>query len=494
MKALALDLGAGSGRAVVGEFTGERLVLTEVHRFANEPVHLRGHLHWDFLRLLHEVRTGFARARLAGFRDLASFGLDSWAVDFGLLDENGELLGNPYHYRDAQTEGMIDRAAAAMSREDIYARTGIQFLPFNTIYQLYAMRLRDAAALRQARRLLLMPDLFRYALTGSVCTEFTNATTTQLFNPFAGDWDREILRALDLPHLFAPLVRPGERVGTLLPETAEELGCGPVPMIAVGEHDTASAVAAVPSESADFAYLSSGTWSLMGTLVPAPLAGAAERAANFTNEGGVDGDYRLLKNIMGLWIVQECLRVWSASGASLGVSEAVAAAALAAPFRSLIDPDADEFFAPPDMPDAIARFCRASGQPVPRDAGETVRCVLESLALRYRSVLEEIEHVAGRRYAGLHVVGGGSQNELLCQFTANAIQRPVWAGPTEATAVGNVLAQLAGLGAIADSREGRLLVRRSFAVRTYEPRDVRAWDEAYGDFAARIDRRRKGSA
>ncbi|GIQ61934.1 rhamnulokinase [Paenibacillus cisolokensis] len=488
MKALAIDLGAGSGRAVVGSIEEGRISVREAHRFPNEPVAVGNRLYWDILRLYHEVKQGIRLAVRQENGCIGSIGIDSWAVDFGLISGSGELLGNPYHYRDAHTADAIAEVLAlpGLSEAEVFNRTGIQFLNFNTIYQLHALVRDGNPALAKAERLLMIPDLLRYFLTGEMHSEFTNTTTTQLFNPIRGDWDDRLIGAIGIDRkLFLPPVQPGTRVGRLRPEVTAELGVPAIPLIAVGEHDTASAVAAVPALDEHFAYLSCGTWSLMGTEVRAPVITDEARAMNFTNEGGVCGTYRLLKNIMGLWILEECKRRWEKErGSRLDYAEMLAAAEAAPAFRSFIDPDDGRFLHPPDMPEAIRSYCRERRQPVPESIGETVRCILESLALKYRYVLECTERLTGKTYKGLHMVGGGLRNELLCRYTAAALGRPVWAGPTEGSALGNLAVQWIATGAIKDIAEARAMIRASFPVRTYEPADREAWTEAYRKFAA----------
>jgi rhamnulokinase len=480
---LAFDLGASSGRALTGRIAGRKLEIREIHRFPNDPVQVGGRLHWDILRLFHEIKTGMLKARHEGEGGLQSLAIDSWAVDFGLIGRNGELLGNPYHYRDHHTDGIMEELQETIGSEEIFTRTGIQFLPFNTIYQLYAMKKAASPLLESAQSLLMIPDLLRYFLTGEKHSEFTNATTTQLYNPLKQDWDRELLARLGLDDaLFQEVLLAGAPAGTLLPSLGRELGLGAIPVTATAEHDTGAAVAAVPADSRDFAYLSCGTWSLMGTEVDEPVLGEQALAMNFTNEGGVGRTYRLLKNIMGLWIIQECRRVWEREGHSISFSGMVEMARQAKPFVSLIDPDHLMFLAPEHMPRQVQQYCRETGQPVPEDTASIVRCVFESLALKYRYVLECTEKLSGKSFGGLHMVGGGINNTLLCQFTANAIGRPVWAGPVEGSAIGNMLVQWISLGELRDIWEARKLVRESFPPVTYEPQEREAWEEAYGKF------------
>ncbi|MEI7026086.1 rhamnulokinase [Paenibacillus sp. y28] len=485
---LAYDLGAGSGRAVIGRLTDGKLTIEEIHRFPNDPVQVGSRLHWDILRLYHEIKQGLLKAKHQGIQP-DSLAIDSWAVDFGLIGANGELLGNPYHYRDHHTDGVMDQVCDLLGKDYLFSRTGLQFLPFNTIYQLVALKEAGSPQLAQGQRLLMIPDLLRYFLTGEAHSEFTNATTTQLYNPLEESWDAELIGKLDLPsHLFGDVLQPGQPAGHLQPSVQEELGVGPIPVLTCAEHDTGSAVAAVPAVDSDFAYLSCGTWSLMGTELNKPLLSPEALSANFTNEGGVDGTYRFLKNIMGLWILQECRRTWEKEGQPYSFPELIALAEASEPFACLIDPDDPLFLNPVHMPRAIHEYCQRTGQEAPGTIGAVVRCVMESLALKYRYVLESVESLSGKRFAGLHMVGGGINNKLLCQFTANAIAKPVWAGPTEGSAIGNVIVQLIALGQIANLREARDIVRRSFPIETYEAQDSTAWERAYGTFVPLIGR------
>ncbi len=480
---LAFDLGASGGRAVVGQFDGEYLTTIDTHRFANDPVTVQPHLYWDILRLLHEIKQGLVATRLAGHTQIQSLGIDTWAVDFGLLAGNGELLGNPYHYRDQQTRGMIEQVCEIVPRAELFARTGIQFLPFNTIFQLFALKQAASPLLGQAQTLLLIPELLRYFLTGEQHSEWTAASTTQLCNPFTRTWDRELIARLGLPtHLFREPVEPGTPAGRLLPAISAEIGLPELPVIAVAEHDTASAVVAVPAEQPDFAYLSCGTWSLIGTETAAPVVNEQARALNITNEGGVNGTTRLLKNVTGLWLIQECRRIWRNEGKQLSYSEELRLAEQAPAFRSFINPDHEMFLSPAHMPRQIQHYCQQTGQEVPRSMGEFLRCIVESLALRYRFVLERIETLVRKRFAGLHIAGGGAQNTLLAQYTANALARPVWAGPYEATSIGNLLVQYIALGHIQSVQHARSIVRRSFPIQTYQPAGIEQWEQAYRRF------------
>jgi rhamnulokinase len=490
---LALDLGAESGRGLLGRFDGSQLALEEIHRFPNGPVKLLDTLYWDLPRLFDDIKTALRKAAASG-ATLDAIGVDTWGVDFGLVGRGDTLLGNPVHYRDARTDGMLEAAFARVPRARIYEITGLQFLPFNTIFQLLAMRRANSPLLDVAETLLMMPDLFGWLLTGRRAGERTDASTTQLLDPRTGTWSDELIKALDLPRAILPeLIEPGSELGPLRASVAEEVGLArPVTVIAPGTHDTASAVAAVPASAPsslsapsappDWCYLSSGTWSLLGVEVSQPVITAETMRYNFTNEGGVAGTTRLLKNIMGLWLVQESRRTWARLGREMTYEELTARAQVAPPFSALVDPDDPSFLSPGDMPARLAAFCSRTGQVPPGDEGGFVRCCLESLALKYRWTIERLEAILGTTIRTIHVVGGGTKNALLCQFTADACGRPVHAGPVEATAIGNILMQAIGrnkLGSIADLRA---VVARSFPVTVYEPRDTAAWNDAAGRF------------
>ncbi|QYR21788.1 rhamnulokinase [Paenibacillus sp. sptzw28] len=486
MGVLAFDLGASSGRAVAGRLNCGLLTIEEIHRFSNIPVQLPGHLHWDILNLFREIKQGLLKSRSLGY-PLQSVAIDTWALDFGLIDRKGELLGNPYHYRDGQTEGMMDQVFEVISREEIFSRTGIQFMPVNTLYHLFAMKRNRSHLLEQADRFLMIPDLLRYFLTGEAYTEYTNATTTQLFHAGSRTWDTRILGLLDIPaHLFGSIIQPAAFAGTVLPSISKELSLPPLPVIAACEHDTASAVVAVPTVDRDFAYISCGTWSLMGTELSEPLLSPKALGYNFTNEGGIGGTYRFLKNIMGLWILQECRRIWEQENKPFTFPDLIEAATHARPLQAFIDPDHLTFLRPDHMPEQIMQYCRDTKQPVPHSEGEIVRCIMESLALKYRMVLEMTEELTGKKFKGLHIVGGGSHNSMLCQFTANAIARPVWAGPAEATAIGNIIVQYMAHEQIGTVREAREIVKKSFPLVTYEPDDADEWNDAYARYRSLI--------
>ncbi|GAC1615486.1 MAG: rhamnulokinase family protein [Ktedonobacteraceae bacterium] len=481
--ALAFDLGASSGRAVVGQFADDQLRIVDVHRFHNEPVRVHGHLYWDILRLFHEMKQALIHARLQGHANIQSIGVDTWGVDFGLLNTQGELLANPYHYRDDYTLGCLEEVVQQVPRTEIFHHTGIQFLPFNTIYQLSALKKIGSPLLAQAEALLLIPELLRYFLTGERMSEWTIASTTQLCNPYTRSWDASLIEKLGLSaHLFGRLVEPGTRAGLLLPAICSEVGLPSLPVIAVAEHDTASAVAAVPAANADFAYLSCGTWSLLGTETTGPLINEQALSFNVTNEGGVNGTSRLLKNVTGLWLLQECRRIWRNEGMHFSYADEQMWLMQARPFQAFINPDHAMFMSPSHMPRQIQQYCDETGQYVPQAPGELLRCIIESLALRYRSVLEQIELLVHKRFTGLHIVGGGAQNVVLCQYTANALNRPVWAGPYEATAVGNLLVQYIALGHMDNLQHARNVVRSSFPIQTYAPADTLQWNEAFATF------------
>ena len=480
---LALDLGAASGRAMLGRFDGERLRLAEIHRFPNDPVRLPDGLHWDVLHLWSEVKQGIALAVRDHAPDLASIGIDTWAVDFGLLDRHGSLLSNPYHYRDSRTDGMLEEALGRVPRAEIFEQTGIQFLQLNSLYQLLAMATGRSPVLDLAETFLTIPDLLNYWLTGQAVCEFSNATTTQCYNPRQGDWAVEMLKKLDIPtHIFPQIVPPGTDLGPLRAYVTDEIGTepgtGPI-VIAPVCHDTGSAVVAVPAAAPNFAWISSGTWSVVGTEVSAPVINESSLQHNFTNEGGVCDTFRFSRNVMGLWLVQECRRTWARQGEAYSYDELTEMAAQAEPFLAVIDPDHDEFFKPGDMPARIREFCRTAGQPVPESKGAILRCALEGIALKYRWVLERLEEMLGGRLEPLYIVGGGMQNQLLSQFTADAIDRQVITGPVEATATGNILVQMLALGHIDSLQAGRQIVRSSFDLSGYEPIGRSGWDEAY---------------
>jgi len=486
LRLIAVDLGAESGRAVVGTFDGARLALQDVHRFANVPVRLAGTLHWDFLRLFGDVTAGLRRAGAGG--SVASIGVDTWGVDFGLLDHRGALLGNPVHHRDGRTEGMLELAFAMVPREEIYRATGIQFMPINTLFQLLSMARAGDPQLRGADRLLMIGDLFAHFLCGSSVAEYTNASTSQCLDPFSRDWARPLLERLGIPTGILPeIVQPGTVLGPLRADVAADTGLADARVVAPGSHDTASAVVGAPLAGPTTAFLSSGTWSLIGLEVAAPVVSDVTLAANLTNEGGVAGTIRLLRNVMGLWLVQESRRALWPAGDAPSYEELATLAEAAPAFTAFIDPDDERFLRPGDLPALVRAFCAQTGQPVPQDAGTLIRVILESLALRYATAVDELARASGHPIAAIHVVGGGSNHRLLCRLTAGATGLPVRAGPVEATAIGNLAVQAIAAGELADIHQARELIARSFPVTAYDPEGD--WAEARARFTTLVARR-----
>ena len=478
---LAVDLGASSGRALLGRWDGARFALHELHRFDNGPVSAGGTLYWDVLRLWEGIKDGIARYAAQHSEPLAGLGIDAWGVDFALLDRAGRLLGNPVCYRDQRTAGMLEEVTGRVSRRRIFERTGLQFMQFNTLYQLYSMARAGDPQLEAAAKLLMIPDLFHYWLSGRAVAEYTDASTTQFMRCGEPRWERDLLAEIGVPAGILPeIVQPGAVLGELRRELLAETGLRhAAPVIAPASHDTASAVAAVPGLDERSAYISSGTWSLVGVEVAEPVVSELALELNFTNEGGVAGTTRLLKNVAGLWLLQECRRRWHREGRDYTWEDMLALAEQAPPLRSLVDPDAPDFLAPGDMPAAVRAYCRRSGQPEPQDDGAVVRCCLESLALKYRLVIEAIELLTGRPVETIRVVGGGCRNRLLNQWTADACGRPVVAGPAEATALGNLLVQAIAVGILPDIAAGRRAVAASVELERFTPRPATAWDAAY---------------
>jgi rhamnulokinase len=484
--ALAVDLGASGGRVVSGAFDGRLLELEELHRFENGPVTLAGQLIWDLPRLWQEVVAGLRRAAARHGRTVASVGVDTWGVDFSFLAADGGLLANPVCYRDPRTRGLIEIATATVPREAIFAATGLQFMELNSLYQLLALQRADSSLLAAADRLLMIPDLFHWLLTGLPSNERTNASTSQCFDPQAGDWAFAMLERFGLPRrIFGPISEPGVALGPLRGDVAAETGLEGVRVVLPGTHDTASAVAAVPadeppSQRPDWCYVSLGTWALIGAELDRPLVTPECLAHNFTNEAGIGGTTRLLKNVCGLWLVQQCRAAWQRAGQEWTWEQLTALAAEAPPLQTLVDPNHPSLVAPADMPTAIRELARTTGEPVPETTAATVRTALESMAAAVRRTLEELDALIGRRVGRVHVVGGGVQNRLLCQMIADATGRPVVAGPVEATAIGNLLVQLlAGDGQV-DLRAIRGVVRDSFEPVRYEPRDAARWNDRLG--------------
>jgi rhamnulokinase len=490
VKSVAVDLGAESGRVAVGAFDGTRLAIEEIHRFPNRPVRALGGEYWDVLGLFDAVKQGLARVGATIEGEVATVGCDTWGLDFGFLAADGTLLATPRTYRDPRTTGMMDWVFRSVPPDRVFAVTGIQFMPINSLYQLAAIHRQSPRLLEAARTLLMIPDLFNYWLTGEAVSERTNASTTQFLDARTGEWARTMLGDLGIPTHFLPgLVAPGTALGPLHPSVQREVGLPTVRAVLPACHDTGSAVVGVPAQTTDFAYISSGTWSLVGVELDHPVLDGAAQAANLSNEGGVEGTFRLLKNVMGLWLLQGCRRAWtSRDGAAPAYDDLVREAEAASTGRYLIDPDAPEFLRVDDMPGAISAFLSRTGQGVPQTRGEMVRCVLESLALKYRWVLERLEAAARRRISVVHVVGGGARNALLCQLTADATRRPVTAGPTEATVIGNLGMQLVGarqLGGLADIRT---VVRASFPIREFAPDPHDLWEARYAEFVALLAR------
>jgi rhamnulokinase len=479
---IAVDLGASSGRLLLGRWDGQRLELEELHRFENGPVRVGNALHWNVLHLWQQILAGMQAAAARYPNAVVSVGVDTWGVDFGLLGSGDTLLANPHHYRDPRTRGVMERVAGTVGREAIFRETGLQFLPFNTLFQLVAMREAASPLLNVASKFLMMPDLFHWLLCGIKANERTNASTTQFYNPTTGRWSVDLLKRFDLPvSILGPIIEPGTRLGPLVDWVADLTGLKGVQVVAPATHDTASAIVAAPAagDSEDWCYISSGTWSLLGAELRQPVLTDKCLELNFTNEVGIDGTIRLLKNISGLWLLQEVRRAWSTAGRKFDWSELSRMASQAPPLAALIDPDHPSFLAPTDMSQAIRSYWKETGQPQPGGEGAMVRSILESLALKYRHVLEALEQVAGRRFSTIHIIGGGVQNQLLCQFAANACGRLVLAGPVEATAAGNALVQAMAAGSIGSVAEARQIVRHSFPVAEYHPQDVGPWNAAY---------------
>ncbi|MCX6621867.1 MAG: rhamnulokinase [Acidobacteria bacterium] len=478
---LAIDLGAESGRAILGRLSDSQLEIEELHRFPNTPVQIPAGLYWDTFRLFHEIQEGL---RVAG-RDrkiaLDGIGVDTWGVDFGLIGADGGLIDNPRHYRDARNNGMLETTFDVISKEEIFRQTGLQFMQFNSLFQLHAIQRSNPRALAAAEKMLWMPDLFNYWLTGVARAELTIVSTSQMYNPVERRWATELLTRLGvLPSILPEIVQPGSMLAPLLPNISDFAGLGEVPVYATGCHDTASAVAAVPATGKDWCYISSGTWSLMGVELDEPIVTPRCLELTFTNEIGAEGKIRLLKNIAGLWLLQECRRAWALEGTEYSYDALAEMAEKARPFAAQIHPDA--FLEPGKLPEKIAAYCKSTGQQPPADAAETSRVILESLALRYRQVLEMLESMLGRKLRVIHIVGGGAKNHVLNQLVADATQRTVVAGPTEATAIGNIIIQAMGAGVVNGLDEARAVVRKSFPLRVVEPRRGEGWDAAYERF------------
>ena len=478
---IAFDLGATSGRAIAGTLADGKMTMEEISRFNNGIIPVGEHFHWNILGIYNILRNSLKTCAQEGKYQPESIGIDTWGVDFGLLAEDGSLLGEPYAYRDPHTNGMMEEYFKLLPREKVYDLTGIQFMQFNSLFQLFAMKRNGSSLLEAARDLLFLPDLLNYLFTGVKKAEFTIASTSQMLNPKTMNWAKELFDAFGVPlSLMQEIVLPGAVVGLLADASAKETGIGKIPVVAVGAHDTASAIAAVPAEGENWAYLSSGTWSLMGIETRKPLIDKETETMNFTNEGGVEGTFRFLKNITGMWLLEQCRKDWEQENYSYEQLANMAKAEK--PFRCFVDPDAPDFMNPENMTKAIGDYCIRTGQTAPENIGQFVRCIFESLAMKYRYTIELLKRVSPHPIEKLHVIGGGSKNAWLCQFTANAIGMPVVAGPAEGTAMGNLLVQAMALGYLESLADIRQVVRNSVETEIYLPQDVSEWDKAYKQF------------
>ncbi len=481
-KVLAIDFGASSGRAIIGTFDGEKIALEEIHRFSNDPVKVGDTVYWDVLRLFHEIKQGLIKAGQAGGFD--SVGIDTWGVDFGLIDKYGQLIENPVHYRDERTKGLIEECAETVPNSEFYSRTGIQFMELNTVYQLASLKKYRPYMFDRADKLLFMPDLFGYLLTGKKTTEYSIATTSQMIDLKTKKWASDLLDRLGIPSSLLCEISPsGSVLGEIREDICEECGIDPVNVISVCGHDTQSAITAVPCESGDFAFLSSGTWSLFGTELDAPIVNEKSIAMNVTNEGGYGESTGFLKNIIGLWLIQESRRHWNRHGNDYSYADLEKLALEAEPFKCFIDPDAPEFVPHGNIPGRVREYCKKTGQPVPETVGEIMRCIYESLALKYRLTLDKLEDCTGKTYPAIHVIGGGTKDTLLCRLTACSTGRKVIAGPVEATVLGNIAVQLMSCGAIGSIAEARKIIGRSEKTVEYLPQDREKWNEAYKRFS-----------
>lgn len=481
-KFIAFDLGATSGRSIAGYLNGDKLEMKELTRFPNAMINVRGHLHWNIFSLFEHLKDGLREFRKVEGCDPESIAVDTWGVDFGLLAPDGSILGVPYAYRDSRTNGMVEEFFKLVPRKKVYELTGIQIMQINSLFQLFAMKKANSPLLNAASDILFMPDLINYLFTGVKKSEFTHASTSQMLNPRTRKWEKTLLDAMGVDvKMLQEVVLPGTVIGHLSDDVCKETGAGKIPVVAVALHDTGSAIAAVPAEGSNWAYLSSGTWSLMGIETKEALINEKTEALNFTNEGGVEGTFRFLKSLTGLWLLEQCKKVWSAKK-DFTYPELVEMAKASKPFQCLVDPDAPDFMAPDNMEDAIREYCRKTGQHVPTTEGETVRCIFDSLALKYRSVLDSLREVSPNPIEKLHVIGGGSKNAFLCQLTANATGIPVLAGPSEATALGNIMVQAMALGVVKSLKEIRQVIGKSVNPDVYNPQDTDAWETAYKTF------------
>lgn len=480
-RVLAFDLGASSGRGILASLEDGKITLKEIHRFPNNGVKVRSTLYWDVLYLFDQIKQGITNAKLEGGFD--SIGIDTWGVDFGLIDSDGNLIGNPVTYRDARCDNIPDELFELVGREEVYKRTGIQILNFNTLFQLYYMCKYKKSEVERGESLLFMPDLLGYFLTGEKKNEYTISSTSQMINPHTRTWDYELLEKVGIKkELLGDIIMPGEKLGKLSEELCDELGIEPVDVVAVGSHDTASAVVAVPTEVDDFVYVSCGTWSLFGTELSEPVITDEARDASYTNEGGYGGKIRFLTNIMGLWLIQESRRTWNRKGNDFSFNDLEKAALACEPFKCFIDPDYPEFGKPGDIPARIQKYCEKTGQYVPQTVGEIVRCIYESLALKYYHSFLNLKKISGKSFDAINIVGGGTKDPLLCQMASNACNTTVYAGPIEATALGNIAVQLMAIGEIKDLKEARKIIKNSFDTKTYTPENTERWQAAYEKF------------
>jgi len=493
-KFLAIDIGASSGRAIIGSLKSGIVTLKEIHRFDNHMTQVHGRYHWDIYRIFDDIKKGMAEA-VSQEETPVSIGIDTWGVDYGLLDEAGHILGLPFAYRDHRTDTAMEELFRIIPKEELYKLTGIQFLQFNTVFQLFAAVRDKLPSMQIARDLLFIPDLLNFLLSGIRKSEFSFVTTSQLFNPEKNAWASEVFDRIGVPiSLMQEIVAPGTVIGKLTEEMVKETGMPRVDVTAVASHDTGSAIAAIPAEGDDFAYISSGTWSLMGIESKTPVISPESMKYNFTNEGGVCGTYRVLKNIMGLWLIQECRRIWAQSGEAYSFAALVRRAEASKPFKTQVDPDHPSLLNPNNMPGALASLARRANEPVMEDPGEFARCIFESLAFRYRQTLEELKQISDKEIRKIHIIGGGSHNELLCQFAANATGLPVIAGPAEGTALGNIMVQAMAQGEISSLSEIREVIRRSFEFKEFLPENVAEWDANYGKFQDVCHKLKKASA
>lgn len=478
---LAFDFGASSGRAMLAVLKDGKIEMKEIHRFSNDPVQVGERLSWDILRLFHEIKQGIVLAVQDGGFD--AIGIDTWGVDFGLINEFGELISNPANYRDTRTEGIPEEVYKVVSEQEIYSTAGIQKMNFNTLYQLYYLAKNRPAVLEQAKSFLMIPDLFAYFLTGEKRLEYTNASTTNMLDAKTKKINTELLDKLGIKtDIFPKMIFPGEIYGNLLPEICEELHCESVPVIAVPTHDTASAVCAVPTTHKDYAYISCGTWSLLGTVIDEPVLSEESREIGFTNEGAYDGKIRYLRNIMGLWLIQQSRAEWKRQGLNVSFDEMENSAREAEPFKCFVNPDAVDFVAPGNMPKRVTEFCKKTGQFVPESMGEILRCIYQSLAMKYRFAVEGMEKITGKNFACIHMIGGGIKDKLLCQMTADACGKQVVAGPVEATVTGNIITQMMAFGLIKDDAEAKKIIIDSTDIKVFEPCDTAKWEEHFEEY------------